>query len=118
MTDIAPFGSRQNRNVMQFIVNSHWSLNHQDIYAAYPRLAIINNDNNTANSSYWLRNGSFIKLKSVEIGYTLRDVRFYVSGLNLFILSPFKLWDPVQGGGNGLSYPTQRVFNFGVKITL
>jgi hypothetical protein len=118
MRDISPFGRRLRRNIMQFIINDHWSPNHPNIYAAYPRLNATINKNNTVNSSWWLRNGSFIKLKSAEIGYTLEDARFYLSGLNLLIFSPFKLWDPEQGGGNGLGYPIQRVFTFGVKFTL
>jgi len=45
-------------------------------------------------------------------------MRFYVSGMNLATFSPFKHWDPEQGGGNGLKYPTQRVFNFGFQMTI
>lgn len=40
-------------------------------------------------------------------------MRFYLSGANLLTFSPFKEWDPEMGGGTGLKYPTQRVFNLG-----
>jgi hypothetical protein len=39
-------------------------------------------------------------------------------GSNLLTFSKFKLWDPEQGGGNGLKYPTQRVFNIGFQMTI
>ncbi len=44
-------------------------------------------------------------------------VRFYVSGTNLFVISPFKMWDP-EMAGNGLGYPVQRVFNVGINVSL
>ena len=74
------------------------------------------------------KNMSFLRLKMIEIGFTLpqawsnkiygKNIRFYVSGNDLFYLSKFKLWDPEQGGGSGLKYPTQRVFNIGIQMTL
>lgn len=45
-------------------------------------------------------------------------MRIYISGSNLLTFAPFKLWDPEQGGGSGLSYPTQRVFNIGFQMTI
>ena len=53
----------------------------------------------------------------------MKNLRMYVSGTNLLLLSHFKLWDIEMGGntengGNGLGYPLQRVFNLGVNVTL
>ena len=62
-------------------------------------------------------NGSFLKLKNAEIGYSYKNMRFYVSGTNLLTFSKFDYWDPEMGGGSGLKYPTQRVFNFGFQMT-
>lgn len=112
-----PFGTSTIRNVLTFIEEDHWSPENPDIYASYPRLSKLWNDNNTANSSYWLRNGSFLKLRNIELGYRWRDARFYLSGRNVLTFSPFSHWDPEQGGGNGLSYPTQRIFNAGVQLS-
>lgn len=113
-----PFGTSDIRNVLKFIADDYWNEETQNIHAAYPRLSKLNHPNNTANSSYWLRDGSFLKLKNVEIGYTYKFARVYLSGLNVLTLSKFKLWDPEQGGGNGLSYPTQRVFSVGLQMQL
>ena len=73
--------------------------------------------NNTQASSYWLRDGSFLKLKNIELGYNFKNARLYLSGMNVLTFSKFKLWDPERGGGNGLSYPTQRTFNVGLQMT-
>ena len=62
-----------------------------------------------------MRNGSFLRLKSVELGYTVKRLRIYFTGSNLATFTDFKFWDPELGGGNGLSYPLQRTFNLGVQ---
>ena len=72
-----------------------------------------------------MRDGSFLRLKQLEFGYTLPSkiskkvnidsMRFYLSGSNLLCFSNFKLWDP-EMAGNGLGYPVQRVFNLGVNL--
>lgn len=114
-----PFGTSEIRNVLQFVDDTHWSPSNPDIYAAYPRLSKLNNPNNTANSSFWLRDGSFLKLRNVEVGYSYKNVaRIYLSGYNVLTFSKFNYWDPEQGGGNGLSYPTQRVINIGIQMGL
>lgn len=74
-----------------------------------------------------MRNGTFLRLKQVELGYTLPEnvsekihlssCRFYLNATNLFCFSHFKLWD-VEMGGNGLGYPIQRVFNIGVDLSI
>lgn len=119
MSDIQPFGKiTENRNVQTFIAEDRWSPDNQNILAAYPRLTIEPIANNSAQSTYWMRDGSFLKLKNAEIGYTYKNMRFYLRGSNLLTFSKFDLWDPEQGGGNGLKYPTQRVFNLGFQMTI
>ena len=115
--------------VLKAFAESHWSEENQNLFATYPRLgtssAVV--ANNLQPSTWWLRDGSFIRLKSVEIGYTLpnkllkslrlSNCRIYLNGLNLVTWSPFKMWDP-ELGGNGFSYPIQKVFNFGLNVNL
>ena len=129
---MAPFvevtsgGRKGNRAMLNFIAESVWTETNRDLYAKWPRLspdrgaASFGNNNNFVNSSYWMRSASFIRLKSVEIGYTVPKLkgitpRVYASGSNLLTISNFKLWDP-EMGGNGLAYPLQRVFNLGVQL--
>jgi hypothetical protein len=125
--NISPFvqnGGSQN-GLLTAIANSHWSEENQDLHAFWPRLDAQFNNNNSQTSNWWLRDGSFIRLKTVEIGYTIpkkvlsrlhfSNFRVYASGQNLFVISKFKLWDP-EMGGNGLGYPVQAVYNLGINF--
>ena len=117
MSGFHPFGKNATRGVMKFIADGYWSESNPNPNAAYPRLTRDTNANNTVNSSYWLRNGAFLKLKNAEIGYTFKMFRAYLNGSNLLTFSPFEHWDPEMGGGSGMKYPTQRVFNIGIQFT-
>jgi hypothetical protein len=73
-----------------------------------------------------MQNGAFLRLKSVELGYTLpqrlldklrlTNARIYLNGTNLLLFSKFKLWD-VEMGGNGLGYPIQKSYNLGLTVS-
>lgn len=108
-------------NLLQAIAESHWSTDNQDLYAFWPRLSTWRVDPNNVTSTWWMRNGSFLRLKSVDMGYTFRDFkilkspRLYFSANNLFVISKFKLWD-VEMGGNGLNYPVQSVYSLGAQL--
>ncbi|HEY9260172.1 TonB-dependent receptor [Chitinophaga sp.] len=114
-----PFGRSQN-NVLAAIANDHWSTDNQNINAFYPRLTALETaPNNEQNSSWWLRDFSFLRLKQAELGYNAaKFVRVYVRGVNLLTFSKFKLWDPEQGGGNGLGYPPETNLNIGAQFKL
>lgn len=118
MREIHPFGKDGTRNVLQFIADDYWSVNNQNVFAKYPRLSKQDNANNTQASTFWQRDGSFLKLKNAEIGYNHKFMRIYLRGSNLLTFSKFKFWDPEQGSGSGLFYPTQRVINLGVQFSL
>lgn len=118
-----------NTQLLKDFADNHWSPENQNLYALYPRLAVNATDleNNAQTSTWWMRNGRLLRLKSVEFGYTLpqrisskiklNSCRIYLNGLNLITWSPFKMWDPEQGG-NGFAYPIQKVFNVGLNVTL
>lgn len=117
MSGFHPFGDNAMVGVRQFIADDYWSEANPNPNAKYPRLSAASNSHNTQNSDFWLRNAAFLKLKNAELGYSFKNMRVYVSGSNLLTFSPFKHWDPEMGGGNGLKYPTQRVFNVGFQMT-
>ena len=70
---------------------------------------------------------SFLRLKMIEIGFTLpqawsnkiygKNIRFYVSGNDLFYFSKFKLWDPELSTSDGLKYPSMRSVMIGMDLT-
>lgn len=104
------------QNLMKFIADDYWSTENPNPNAKYPRLGIIKSqiDNNLVPSSFWLRNGNFLRFKTLEVGYTFPYCRVYLSGDNLIVWSPFKLWDPELSYN---SYPLQRTFNLGIQVT-
>lgn len=118
---ITPFINR--RNALSYVAESYWSETNPDVHALFPRLSTSEIVNNSRNSSWWLRNGSFLRLKALEAGYNYKRPntkfggRFYISCENVFVLSTFKLWDP-EVGSNGLNYPLNRTFNVGVQLSL
>lgn len=106
--------------------------------ASYPRLSYTDNGNgnttiyeyknNYRNSTYWLRNGSYLRLKTVDIGYTLpkkwvnkirfNNIRIFMVGTNLLTFSDFKLWDPEMGDPRGESYPLAKSITMGLSVNL
>lgn len=111
--------------ILQDIANSYWSETNPNPYAFWPRLQNGVNENNNQPSTWWLQDAGFLRLKSVEIGYTfpqkvlkklgMNNLRLYCSGTNLLCWSKFKMWDP-ELAGSGLNYPLQRVFNVGLNL--
>src|SRR5690554_1183380 len=100
----------------------------EDPNAEYPRLSYGGNANNYRASTYWLRNGSYLRLKTLEIGYTVpkqltnkistNNVRVFLTGTNLLTFSGFKLWDPEMGSSNGIKYPLSKILTLGLTINI
>lgn len=96
--------------------------------AKYPRLSYGGNANNYRESTHWLRNGAYLRFKTLEFGYTvpqqavnklrLERVRFYFIGGNLFVWDYLKIWDPELGSNDGMKYPLTKNFTVGMTITL
>ena len=114
ISGISPFG-QSDYNVMQFIADDYWSESNPNPNAKYPRLGLTSSQtaNNTVASTYWMRNGNFIRFKTLELGYKFKYGRVYLNGDNTAVFSPFKLWDPELSWN---AYPLQRTFNIGVQL--
>jgi TonB-linked SusC/RagA family outer membrane protein len=104
---------------------SRWTKENPGQNVDYPRLTITNtSDNNYVNSSWWLKDGSFMRLKQVSLGYSfitpemkkkgISNLEVYAAGTNLLTFSKFKLWDP-ELGSNGAKYPYSRTMTVGVR---
>ena len=108
---------------------NRWILGvNEDPNADYPRLTYGNNSNNNRASTFWLRNGAYLRLKTLDIGYSLpkslvnkvhmNQVRIFFIGTNLLTFSKFKLWDPEMGSADGKKYPLSKTFSLGVSVNL
>lgn len=103
----------------------YWTPENSD--ARYPRPWEGAHPNNSLNSSLYLRDASYIRLKSVDLGYTFPNkivkrigvdrLRVYLSGSNLFLIDKLKMFDPEVENPSGSYYPQQRSMNFGVNLT-
>ncbi len=111
-------------NVINNVTN-RWTAENPRQDVDYPRLTLANtNDNNYLNSTWWLKDGSFCRLKQASVSYTdksnflrkagIDNMQYYVAGTNLLTFSKFKLWDP-ELGSDGAKYPYQRTFTVGIR---
>ena len=96
--------------------------------ARFPRLTYGVNENNNRASTFWLTDGSYVRLKNVELSYRLPDkwmkkskvfesVTVSLVGENLHVWDKVKLWDPAQASDNGAVYPLQRKYTLQLFVT-
>lgn len=122
-------------NILSDLVENRWidsSISNnpatENPNASYPRLSYGGSGNNFRQSTYWLRNASYLRLKTLEIGYSLpksmvnkihfNSMRLFFIGTNLLTFSSFKLWDPELGSSNGEKYPLAKMFTLGLSVNL
>lgn len=106
--------------------NDRWTKENprQDVF--YPRLTYGVNQNNSQASTWWLRDMDMLRMRDIEVGYSLpklwvnkiglSNVRFYLKGSNLLNFSKFKLWDPELDTNNGARYPIMKSVSFGLDV--
>ena len=112
-------------NAPYYLVENSWRPDNTN--AEYPRLSTVAYANNAQVSDFWKRNGAYVRLKNVTLGYTLpqswvkksgiSNLRLFASGHNLFTLTEFKYLDPESANVIQGYYPQQRTFTFGVDVT-
>ena len=108
------------------VAEKRWTTSNPNPNATYPRFSMSKVENNLQPSTYWQRNMSFLRLKNVEIGYTLpkhiykrlgmSSIRVYAQGVNLLTFSKFKLWDPELDSNYGNIYPQMRTITLGLNL--
>lgn len=111
-----------NVNMSQHYWDNAWKPGADNTNAIYPRLSTQQSVNNTQNSSVWLANISFLKLRNCEVYYNIpsfmdnkfvKSARIYVQGENLLTFSPFDVMDPELIWTN---YPILKAVNVGIKL--
>ncbi len=111
-------------NALRYIVEDSWREDNRD--ARYPRLSATGNANNAWSSTWWVVDGSYLRLKNVQLSYTIPSstlnhkmerIMVYLSGTNLLTVSGFKYMDPENPGVNNGYYPQQASFSVGLNLT-
>ena len=120
------FGSTNTSALTQWVADNSWTVDNPD--AILPRISFTNRVHNNHDSRAWLVDSKYIRLKNVEIGYTINKpksipffnyIRVYLSGQNLLTFSEFDGNDPEAPGSGldfGVRYPMTRVFNIGAQL--
>jgi TonB-linked SusC/RagA family outer membrane protein len=113
-------------NIYTSVLDNRWTLENpsQDVF--WPRLSFSSTGNNSVASTWWLKDMSMLRMKHIELGYSLprqiidkahlKTARIFISGNNLFTFSQFELWDPEINTGNGFRYPIMKSFSAGVNL--
>ncbi|UYQ95855.1 SusC/RagA family TonB-linked outer membrane protein [Chitinophaga horti] len=99
--------------------------------AKYSRLGLTDNGNNTANSTFWLRSGDFLKMRTAEIGYStpeklnqkyrFKGARIFIGGYNLLTFSKLNELDidpETPGAGRGTSFPYVKTYSIGINVKI
>lgn len=116
-------------NFLQEFYENRWSIDAPS--SVDPRLASRGDTyytgGNFGNNTYYLRSTDYIRLKNVELGYSLpanalskvgiSNARVFVNGLNVVTFDKLKVFDPEAAASSGVYYPQSRVFNGGVSLT-
>lgn len=127
---IIPFTNQGGRGLLRHLYEGCWTPDNQE-GAIYPRPAEATESwnfgsGNNASSTLWLQNASYLRLKSLNLGYTFRGgwlrnvgisaVTCTLSGYNLLTFSPMKLADPESNTTTYGAYPLSRIYSFGLNI--
>lgn len=110
--------------LMKWMVEERWEENGQS--AKFPRFTLVNRMHNSQVSNFWVRDASYLRLKNVEVGYTVNadilkklgivKLRVFANGYNLLTLDHLGFIDPESKIGNKNKYPNTRIYNFGVNV--
>lgn len=105
-------------------------------HTKYPRISQSDLNNNARSSSWYVENGTYIRLKNIQLGYTFPKLmvdktklfsscRLYISGQNLFTITNYEGMDPEVGTNDGITtlgiesrrYPSSKIWTVGVNVT-
>jgi hypothetical protein len=127
-TDFIPFEQGSARGNIYANILERWNEASPNPDAIWPRLSYGTGINqNYASSTYWLRDGSYIRLKTLDFGYNvpnkvvkklgINNARIYMLGYNLLTFSKFDMWDVELGQGNGSQYPNISTYSLGFNFS-
>ncbi|MBR3496168.1 MAG: TonB-dependent receptor [Prevotella sp.] len=120
------FGSTDTSALVQWVAENSWTEDNPG--AILPRISFDHRTHNNRDSQAWMINSKYVRLKNLELGYTINKpkwlsllnyIRIYASGQNLLTFADFKGNDPEAPGTGldlGMRYPMTRVYNFGLQV--
>jgi TonB-linked SusC/RagA family outer membrane protein len=128
-----PFAGKEVGNVLDIVAEDRWisrdisgTADTENPNARFPRLTYGGNANNNRNSTFWLNDGSYLRLKNVQVSYDLKNdftkkiginkATFSLIGDNLHVWDKVKIADPAQASSNGSVYPIQRVITLQLNM--
>lgn len=121
-----PLGDTQNKGLLLYQYENTWRSSADTYTAKFPRISKLAQANNYRASDLYLCDASYLRLKSVELGYNfnmpfmkkikMNQCRLYVSAYNLFTLTDFMWGDPESRQSDRPNYPLTRVINLGLKV--
>lgn len=107
-------------------IKGRWMADGTNPDPTYPRLSLYRNEYKKEESTYWMKDASYWRLKNIQLGYTIpkslfgkldiQTFRLYVSATNLFTKAKFDQWDPEAPSGTGGYYPQMKVTSVGLNI--
>jgi len=123
---VYPFEGKVVGNVLTAVADDRWISSDisgttatENPNARFPRLTYGDNANNNRASTFWLNDGSYLRIKNVQLSYQMnrsilqkigiKSSTLSLIGDNLYVWSKVKLFDPAQASDNGSKYPLQRV---------
>ncbi len=121
---IMPFYVSDIGGTVQERFKDHWTPDHTN--AAFPRL-VFGESNNQQISSFWKKNAAYMRLKNLQVGYSLspkvaqamhiQSLRIFANGANLFTKDKFwKGYDVESNVGEASDYPIVKVYSFGINV--
>lgn len=121
-----PFRLGGERGNLFSAITDRWTPQNNATNPLYPRITYGNDNMNYETSSWWTKNGSFLRLQTVELNYNFANKKWlskigasnlniYFIGYNLLTVSEFKLWDVELGDGRGSQYPLLKTYNVGLR---
>lgn len=129
LTEWAGLAFFQEGNIQKWQMKECWNNNQTNRYPKYPRLEVMSNagSNNTLSSDFWILDASFVKVRNIQLGYTLpksligkiglSSMRAYVSADNPFTFKGYrKGWDPENTSNRGSYYPVMSSYTFGITL--
>ncbi|WP_276483762.1 TonB-dependent receptor [Paraflavitalea pollutisoli] len=125
---LQPFSQGGERGNLMKQITDRWTPDNTNPRPLYPRLTYGNDNMNYANSTWWVKNGAFLRLQTLQLSYDfarsswlkyvgMSNLSVYFIGYNLWTKSEFDMWDVELGDGKGATYPLTKTFNFGIKCS-